>query len=72
MDLLRKIGEPLEVEVGVEFEPIPSPVVRLYAKIRKLRLLMEENEDDNRREDNKRSDKHDESACQRDEVKHAV
>ena len=63
VEVLRKIPKPLEIEVGLQFESIPAPVVKLYAKIRALRLLMiEGSENGNRKEDDKRRGNHDEGA----------
>jgi hypothetical protein len=64
IELLREIRKPFEIEVGLQFEPIPTPVVKLYVKIRALRLLlMEEIKNGNRKEDNKRRGNYDEGAC---------
>ena len=66
LEILRKISEiPHEVEAGVELEFIPSPVVKLYAKIRLFRELKKRRTNGNREEDNERRRDDAEGACKR-------
>lgn len=66
LELLKKIRTiPHEVEAGVKLEFVPSPVVKLYAKIRLFRMLKKEKTNGNREEDNERRYDDDEGACKR-------
>lgn len=66
---LKEISENVEIEVGVEVDVVPKPVVRFFAGIHKYRKLMKSKgrnrQDENREECNKRLQSHDESTSKR-------
>ena len=53
MDTLKKVPEHVEVEVGIQWEPIPKPIVTLYAKLRLLKTKKMEMQNENRKKGNK-------------------
>lgn len=70
VELAKTIPAKFEIEAGVQFEPIPKPVIKLYAKIRMLHLLRKNERQEKYNENRKRNDKrlchNDEGAFKRD------
>lgn len=66
---LKKMSEDVDVEVGVEIEVVPKPVVKFFAGVHMYRKLMkskgQNRQDENREERNKRLQSHDESTSKR-------
>lgn len=66
---LKEIPENIEIEIGVEIEVIPKPIVRFFAEIHKYRKLMktkrQNTKNENRKKRNKRLQSHDESSIER-------
>ena len=66
---LKKVSEYVDVEIGVEVEVVPKPVVKFFAGIHKYRKLMKSKgrnrQDENREERNKSLQSHDESTSKR-------
>jgi len=52
-DALKRVPEHVEVEIGVQWEPIPKPIVRLYAKLCLLKKKKMEMHNENRKKGNK-------------------
>ena len=66
---LKEISESVELEIGVDVEVIPKPVVKFFARIHVCQKLMntkEQNEEDgSRKKRDKRLQGHDESSIKR-------
>jgi len=67
-EILKKIPEHLEIEIGIRCEPIPKPIVELYAKLRLFKKTRKEKGNGNGKEGNKRLHHDDKSTGQRDKA----
>lgn len=65
---LKRIPEHVEVEIGVRWQPLPKPVVDLYAKIRLLKKKKTAMLYESRKKSDKRVHNNDASISERNET----